>query len=355
MLVLGIETSCDETSAAVIRDGREILSNIILSQTIHSKFGGVVPEVASRAHLKTIVPIYQQALSEAKVTLADIDLVAATMGPGLVGALLVGLTFAKGLAFARSIPFVAVNHIEGHLSANYLEHPEMEQQHLSLIVSGGHTLLVRVKSFGEYEILGRTKDDAVGEAFDKVAKVMGLGYPGGHKLDKLAQTGDASYVKFPRAMLKDKSYRFSYSGLKTAVALYIDKLPRDEYERHKADIAAAFQEAAVEVLVEKTLMAASRHKIRDIAIAGGVAANSRLRSMFQQRFDRHDSDPRSKSKGRQPVSAKPRFSHRLFWPSTELCTDNAAMIAAAGYYRYQKSGPGDMTANAVPYLPLDRM
>ncbi len=341
MLVLGIETSCDETSVAVIRDGREILSNVILSQTVHTKFGGVVPEVASRAHLKTIVPIYHQALKEANVALADIDLVAATMGPGLVGALLVGLTFAKGLAFAASKPFVAVNHIESHLSANYLEHPDMDQHHLSLIVSGGHTMLVKVKSFGDYEILGRTKDDAVGEAFDKVAKVMGLGYPGGHKLDTLAQSGDPSYVKFPRAMLKDKSYRFSYSGLKTAVALYIDKLPDDEFEKHKADIAASFQEAAVEVLVEKTLAAATEYKIRDIALAGGVAANSRLRSMFRERFDQHGHREKNR--------------HRLFWPSVKLCTDNAAMVAAAGYYRFQKDGPGEMTANAVPYLPLDKI
>lgn len=335
MLTLGIETSCDETSVALVEDGRKILSNVILSQTVHSRFGGVVPEVASRAHLKTIVPIYNRALQQAGISLDDVELVAATMGPGLVGALLVGLTFAKGLAFARSIPFVAVNHMEGHLSANILQHPDLDSRHLCLIVSGGHTMLVEVKSFGEYNIIGRTRDDAVGEAFDKVAKVMGLGYPGGHKIDELAKNGDAGYYRFPRAMLKEKDYRFSYSGLKTAVAIFIDKLDKKEFEQHRADIAASFQEAAVEVLVEKTLAAAAEHKIRDIALAGGVAANSRLRAMFQERL----------SHGR----------HRLFWPDVELCTDNAAMIAAAGYYRFKKEGAGELIANAVPYLRLDQM
>ncbi|TET93479.1 MAG: tRNA (adenosine(37)-N6)-threonylcarbamoyltransferase complex transferase subunit TsaD [Candidatus Zixiibacteriota bacterium] len=332
VLVLGIETSCDETSVAVVRDGREILSNIILSQTVHSKYGGVVPEIASRAHLKTIIPIYRQALSQARVTLNDINLVAATMGPGLVGPLLVGLTFAKGLAFAKGIPFVAVNHIEGHIAANLLEHPQLEPHHLTLVVSGGHTMLVEVKQFGEYELLGQTKDDAAGEAFDKVAKLMGLGYPGGAELDRLAQGGDPNYVKFPRAMLKEQDYRFSYSGLKTAVALYIKKLGKEDFERHKADIAASFQEAAVVVLVEKTVRAAVERNVADVTISGGVAANSRLRTLLRERLD--------------------RLSRRLFFPSPQLCTDNAAMIAAAGYYRYQKEGAGEFIANAVPYLTL---
>ena len=331
MLVLGIESSCDETSAAVIKDGREILSNVILSQADHARFGGVVPEVAARAHLKTIVPIYRQALEEAGVVLDDIDLIAATMGPGLVGPLLVGLTFAKALAFARSIPFVPINHIEGHLSANLLEHENLNQNHLSLIVSGGHTMLVEIKSFGEYKILGQSKDDAAGEAYDKVAKVMGLGYPGGAKLDKLAQSGDADFIKFPRPMIKEDSYMFSYSGLKTAVVLKIKKMSETELEKHRADIAASFQEAAIEVLVEKTLKAARDKGITDIAISGGVAANSRIRSMFTERL---------------------KLNQRLFYPSIELCTDNAAMIAAAGYYRYQKDGPGELIANAVPYLKL---
>jgi len=332
MLTLGIETSCDETAAAVIRDGKVILSNVISSQAIHSIFGGVVPEVASREHLKTIVPIYELALKQANVTFDNIDLIAATFGPGLVGPLLVGLTFAKGLAFAGNKPFVAVNHMEGHLAANSLQHPELNEHHLSLVVSGGHTMLVEVKSFGEYTVMGETKDDAVGEAFDKVAKVMGLGYPGGAKIDKLAQQGDKNFVKFPRALKGKDDYSFSYSGLKTAVALYLKKLDEKEFEKHKADIAASFQEAAVEVLVEKTVNAAQEKNIKDVAITGGVAANSRLRALMKERLG--------------------KTATRLFYPSTALCTDNAAMIAAAGYFRYKKEGAGDFTSSAIPYLKL---
>ena len=331
MLVLGIESSCDETSAAVIKDGREVLANIILSQKEHTKFGGVVPEVASREHLKTVVPIYEEALEKADVSLSDIDLIAATMGPGLVGPLLVGLTFAKGLAYAGSIPFVGVNHMEGHLSANYLTHSDIDEHHLSLIVSGGHTMLLDVKSFGEYEMLGNTKDDAAGEAYDKVAKIMGLGYPGGAALDKLAGAGNSSYMKFPRAMLHDKSYMFSYSGLKTAVSLHIKSLSDDEFNANISNIAASFQEAAIEVLVEKTLRAAKEKHINHIAFAGGVAANSRLRSMFSERI---------------------RGNQKIFYPPIELCTDNAAMIAAAGYYRFKKDGPSELITNAVPYLKM---
>ncbi|MEE8576678.1 MAG: tRNA (adenosine(37)-N6)-threonylcarbamoyltransferase complex transferase subunit TsaD, partial [candidate division Zixibacteria bacterium] len=224
MLTLGIETSCDETSIALVSAGREIHANIILSQTVHTKFGGVVPEIASREHLKTITPILEEALEEAGKTLDDIELIAATFGPGLVGPLLVGLSFAKGLAWAKDIPMVAVNHVEGHLTANILEHPQLNENHLTLVVSGGHTMLVHVKSFGEYEILGQTVDDAAGEAFDKVAKVIGLGYPGGAALDKLAGKGNPDLIRFPRAMRKD-GYKFSFSGLKTAVSMYLDKLP----------------------------------------------------------------------------------------------------------------------------------
>jgi N6-L-threonylcarbamoyladenine synthase len=332
MLTLGVETSCDETAVAVVRSGQEILTNVISSQAIHSKFGGVVPEIASRQHLKTILPVYQIALEKANIGLDEIELVAATSGPGLIGPLLVGLTFAKGLAFAKNIPFVAVNHLEGHLAANVLEHPELEEHHLTLVVSGGHTMLVEVIDFGEYKLLGSTKDDAVGEAFDKVAKLLGLGYPGGAKLDKLAQTGDPNYVKFPRALKSEKGYSFSYSGLKTAVALYLKKLNEKELEEHKVDIAASFQEAAVEVLVEKTLRAAAEKNISDITLSGGVAANSRLRSMMSERL--------SETGG------------RLFYPDTILCTDNAAMIAAAGYYRYQKQGASKFDSDAVPYLKL---
>jgi N6-L-threonylcarbamoyladenine synthase len=332
MRVLGIETSCDETSVAVVDDGRDIRSNVILSQVDHQRFGGVVPEVASRQHLKTIVPIYREALEEAGTTLEEIDLIAATMGPGLVGPLLVGLTFAKGLAWAAGKQFVPVNHIEGHLAANVLEHPQLSRHHLTLIVSGGHTMLVDVEGIGNYTVLGQTRDDAAGEAFDKVAKLMDLGYPGGARLDKLAQEGDPEYFRFPRAMLKEDSYRFSFSGLKTAVALHLRKLSPEEYERHRADIAAAFQEAAAEVLVEKTVRAAREYNHSDVTISGGVAANSRLRSLMSERL---------RAEGK-----------RLFYPSIKLCTDNAAMIAAAGFYRYEKSGPGELVANAIPYLRL---
>jgi len=332
MLILGIESSCDETAAAVVREGREILSNVISSQAIHSTFGGVVPEVASREHLKTIVPIFEMALKEANVELKDIGLIAATMGPGLVGPLLVGLTFAKGLAFASDIPFVPVSHLEGHLAANYLQHPNLSERHLSLVVSGGHTLLIEVESYGEYIVLGETKDDAVGEAFDKVAKLMGLGYPGGAKLDKLAQTGDGAFIKFPRALKNENDYSFSYSGLKTAVSLYLKKQTEQELELHKPDIAASFQEAAVEVLVEKTVSAALEKKITDVAITGGVAANSRLRSLMKSRLE--------------------VIGGRLFYPDLKLCTDNAAMIAAAGYLRFKKEGAGDFATSAVPYLKL---
>ncbi len=331
MLTLGIETSCDETSAAVVRDGRDILSNVILSQAVHTRFGGVIPEVASREHIKAIVPIYQQALQEAGVTLEQINLVAATMGPGLVGPLLIGLSFAKGLAYARSIPFVPVNHLEGHLAANMLEHRELDKHHLTLIVSGGHTMLVEVKAFGEYIVMGRTRDDAAGEAFDKVAKLMGLGYPGGAALDKLASTGNPRYFRFPRAVMKD-DFQFSYSGLKTAVSLYLNKLDPNEFAEKKADIAASFQEAVVDVLVTKTVRATEATGVRHVTISGGVAANSRLRQRL-----------------REEIEAR---RGRLFYPSLSLCTDNAAMIAAAGFYSFEKYGPGELIANAIPNLKL---
>ena len=332
MLVLGIETSCDETSVAVIRDNHEILSNIILSQADHAKFGGVVPEVASREHVKAIIPIYDQALKVAGVTLDQIDLVAATMGPGLVGPLLVGLTFAKGLAYAADKDFVPVNHMEGHLAANILEHCDLDEHHLTLIVSGGHTMLVEVEEFGKYHLMGQTKDDAAGEAFDKVAKIMGLGYPGGARLDKLAQSGNPKAIPFPRPLLREDGYRFSFSGLKTAVALYLEKLSEDELETNKADIAASFQEAVVDVLVSKTIAAATNKGVRHVTISGGVAANSRLRSMMKTQVE--------------------ASGMKLFYPSMALCTDNAAMIAAAGYLRYQLHGAGEFIANAVPYLKL---
>jgi N6-L-threonylcarbamoyladenine synthase len=331
MLTLGIETSCDETSAAVVRSGREVLSNVILSQAVHGRFGGVIPEVASREHVKAIVPIYQQALAEAGVTLDEIELVAATIGPGLVGPLLVGLSFAKGLAYARNLPFVPVNHLEGHLAANMLEHHGLDKHHLTLIVSGGHTMLIEVKTFGEYRLLGQTRDDAAGEAFDKVAKLMGLGYPGGAALDKLATTGNPRYYRFPRAVMKDE-FQFSYSGLKTSVALYLAKLKPEELAQNKADIAASFQEAVVDVLVTKTVHAAQVTGVRHVTISGGVAANSRLRARLREEIE--------------------GMGGHLFYPSLLLCTDNAAMIAAAGFYNFEKHGPGELIANAIPNLRL---
>ena len=332
MLTLGIETSCDETSVAVVREGREILSNIILSQMVHTQFGGVVPEIASREHIRTIIPTYRQALDRAGVDIGEIGLIAATMGPGLVGPLLVGLSFAKGLAYAQDIPFAPVNHLEGHIAANLLEHHDLDRHHLTLIVSGGHTLLVEVEEFGRYTILGRTRDDAAGEAYDKVAKLLGLGYPGGAEVDRLARQGNPRYVRFPRAM-KSKGYQFSFSGLKTAVSLHIAKLDEEELAHNRADIAASFQEAVVEVLVDKTVRAAKETGVRHVTVSGGVAANSRLRSLLSERL--------------KPLNC------RLFYPSTDLCTDNAAMIAAAGFYRFQQIGPGELIANAIPYLDLE--
>jgi N6-L-threonylcarbamoyladenine synthase len=332
VLTLGVETSCDETSVAVVESGRIVRSNVILSQAVHTRFGGVVPEIASREHLKTIVPIYRQAMDEAGTSLADIGLVAATMGPGLVGPLLVGLSFAKGLAFAKGLPFIPVNHLEGHLVANLLTHSDLNQHHLTLVVSGGHTMLVEVFGVGEYSILGKTRDDAAGEAFDKVAKILGLGYPGGAALDKLAQQGNAEYIRFPRAV-RSEEYQFSYSGLKTAVALYVQSLKTEDMDKHRADIAASFQAAAVDVLIEKTVSAAVNRQIAHVTVSGGVAANSRLRRMLGDRLS--------------------QIGKRFFSPPMTLCTDNAAMIAAAGYYRYAKFGAGELAANAVPYLALD--
>ena len=332
MLTLGIETSCDETSAAVVDSGRHTLSNVILSQIDHVRFGGVVPEVASRAHLRTIVPVYREALAQAGIGLDRIELIAATMGPGLVGPLLVGLTFAKGLAFATGTPFVAVNHIEGHIAANMLSHQDLERHHLALIVSGGHTLLVEIESFGKYHVLGRTKDDAVGEAFDKVAKLMGLGYPGGARLDRLAASGDPKYHRFPRPLKGDPGFDFSYSGLKTAVALHLARLDDEEIDRHRADLAAAFQEAALEPLVERTVRAVRERGLKHVTLSGGVAANSRLRTLLDR--------------------ALQRAGGKLFAPPLELCTDNAAMIAAAGLATFEARGPSELTANATPYLDL---
>jgi N6-L-threonylcarbamoyladenine synthase len=332
MLTLGIETSCDETSVAVVIDGKEILSNIILSQLVHKGYGGVVPEIASREHLKAIIPVYEEALRQAGVSLDEISLIAATYGPGLVGALLVGLNFAKGIAAGRNIPFVAVNHLEGHIAANFLAYPELPPNHLTLIISGGHTSLVLIDGFGRYRILGQTKDDAVGEAYDKIAKILGFGYPGGAEIDRISKEGNRKYFKFPRGVIKEDSYNFSYSGLKTAVAFHVQSLTPEYLAQHKADIAASFQEAAIEVLVHKTLRAVDEFQALAVTLSGGVASNSRLKELMSERLN--------------------SVNVRFFCPPPELCTDNAAMIAAAGCLRYQISGPSDMNINAVPYLKL---
>jgi len=332
MLTLGIETSCDETSVAVVLDGNQIISNIVLSQLIHKEYGGVVPELASREHLKAIIPVYQEALHQAKLKLGDIELIAVTYGPGLVGALLVGLNFGRALALVKNIPFIAVNHLEGHIAANFICHKDLPPKHLTLIISGGHTSLVLVEEFGKYTILGQTKDDAVGEAYDKVAKILGLGYPGGAEIDRLARAGNREFIRFPRGIIKEDSFDFSYSGLKTAVALYIRNLSPDELEKQKADIAASFQEAAIEVLVIKTIRALEKYGIGSVTLSGGVASNSRLKALMHERSS--------------------ELGYKFYSPPPDLCTDNAAMIAAAGYLRFKIDGPSNMEINAVPYLKL---
>jgi N6-L-threonylcarbamoyladenine synthase len=312
---LAIETSCDETSVAVLRDGREILSNIVYSQAhLHDKYGGVVPEVASRNHIKKLPFAVKEALDQAGLDFSDISLVGATYGPGLVGPLLVGLSYAKAIAYALNKPFVGVNHLEGHIFAHYLENPDVPPPFVALIVSGGHTLLVEVRAYGEYEILGETRDDAAGEAFDKVGKLLGLGYPAGAALDRLARQGNPKALALPRPMLDSDSLEFSFAGLKTAVVYYL----RDHPDANRADVAASFQEAVVDVLVEKTLRAARQRNIKRVIVVGGVAANSRLRERL--------------------LSQK---NLQVFFPKMELCTDNAAMIAACAYFRHTQLGQRD--------------
>jgi N6-L-threonylcarbamoyladenine synthase len=332
MIVLGLETSCDETSAAVVADDCRILSNIIHSQWVHAKYGGVVPELASREHIKRIVPIIDEALSEADVSLAEIDGFSATFGPGLVGALLIGLSMAKSLAYGYGKPFCAVNHLEGHIVANLLAYPDLGDRFLTLLVSGGHTMLVNVEGIGNYTVLGNTLDDAAGEAFDKVAKLLGLGYPGGAAVDRLARSGDPEFIRFPRALAGTDRLDFSYSGLKTAVALEIQKYSEKSLRKHTADIAASFQEAAVDMLCEKTLLAIEKTGRDVLAISGGVAANSRLREKLGD------------------VCSK--LNVRLVYPPLELCTDNAAMIAGAAHIRLSRGETSPFDINAIPYAGL---
>ena len=332
--ILAIETSCDETSAAVVRNGREVLSNIISSQIdIHKRFGGVVPEVASRKHLDNISPVIDEALLSAGVALKDLDAVAATCGPGLVGALLIGLTTAKAIAFSSSLPFIGVNHIEGHIAANYIEHNELEPPFICLVASGGHSHIVNVVGYTSYEVLGRTRDDAAGEAFDKIARALGLGYPGGPLLDKLAASGNRGVIDFPRAFLEEGSYDFSFSGLKSAVLNYLNSKRMKNEEVNPADIAASFQEAVTDVLSAKLIKAALDRKSEYAVLAGGVASNSRLRELLKQRGE--------------------QAGIKVIYPSPILCTDNAAMIGCAAYYRYINGTRSDFTLNAIPNLTLE--
>lgn len=333
MQVLGIETSCDETAAAVVRTGKEICSNVVVSQVdLHRVFGGIVPEVASRKHVEMISVVIERALTQAQANWSDIDVIAVTHGPGLVGSLLVGVCAAKGLALAQHKPLVGVNHLEGHLYSNFLAAEPPPFPFICLIVSGGHTDLVEVRGHGKYRLLGRTRDDAAGESFDKVARALGLEYPGGPAIDRVARSGNPAAFDFPRAWLPD-SLDFSFSGLKTAVVRTLPTLDPAAREEWVADVAASFQQSIVDVLVEKTWQAAAARGIRHVAVCGGVAGNSALRAAFQDR---------ATAEGGK-VSQPPLF----------LCTDNAAMIACAGYFRYQTTGPSGLDLDVASVLPLD--
>lgn len=332
--ILSIESSCDETSAAIVVNGRHVLSNIISSQIdIHKKFGGVVPEVASRKHIEAIGIVVQEALDEAKMTFDDIDAVGVTYGPGLVGALLVGLQYAKGLAYAINKPLIGVNHIEGHVSANFIQHKDLKPPFVCLIVSGGHTFIVYMKDYGEFEVMGETRDDAAGEAYDKVARAIGLGYPGGPKIDKLAKEGNPEAIKFPRANFHDdKCLDFSFSGVKSAVLNYINKMNMKGEEINKADIAASFQKAVVDFLVDNAMRACKIKNVDKIAIAGGVASNSCLRDTLLKEGEKR--------------------GIKVLFPDPILCTDNAAMIGSAAYFEFLNGRVADLRLNAIPNLKL---
>lgn len=326
ILILGIESSCDETSISVVKNGREVLSNIINSQIkIHEEYGGVVPEIASRCHTEVINQLMKEALKEAGCTLEDIDAIAVTQGPGLVGALLVGVSYAKGLSFATGKPLIAVNHIEGHIAGNYITHKELKPSYICLIISGGHTHLVNVKSYNEFEILGKTRDDAIGEAFDKVARVVGLGYPGGPKVDKLAKEGTAN-INLPVTHFDNLD--FSFSGIKTAVINLNHKDPNI----NKADLCASFQKAVTEMLTTNVKKAVKEYNVDKITLAGGVSRNSFIRSSFDNLAE--------------------ELGIKVYYPEPVLCTDNAAMIAAAGYYNFINGERADLKLNAIPNLKI---
>ena len=331
--ILGIESSCDETAASVVKNGREVLSNVISSQIdLHTLYGGVVPEIASRKHIERINQVIEEALTTANMTLDDLDAIGVTYGPGLVGALLVGVAEAKAISYAKKLPLVGVHHIEGHISANYIENLNLEPPFVCLVVSGGHTHLVVVRDYGKYEILGRTRDDAAGEAFDKVARAIGLGYPGGPKIDKISKEGNPDAIAFPRPKFEDSPYDFSFSGLKSAVLNYLNGCQMKGIEINRADVAASFQKAVCDVLVEHAMIAVKESGLNKFAIAGGVASNSALRAAFEKACAEHQIE----------------FYH----PSPIFCTDNAAMIGAAAYYEFIAGKRDGLDLNAVPNLKL---
>ena len=326
IIILGIETSCDETSVAVVKNGREVLSNIINSQIdIHEKYGGVVPEIASRCHTEVINMIYKEALKEANITLDEIDAIACTYGPGLVGALLVGVSYAKALSYASNKKLVGVNHIEGHIAANYITNKELKPPFICLIISGGHTHLVYVEDYTKFKVLGKTRDDAIGEAFDKVARVVGLGYPGGPKVDKLAKEGVAN-INLPKTHLDNLD--FSFSGIKTAILNLYHKNPNI----NKADLCKSFEKDCCDILIENVMKAVKMYNVDKIVLAGGVSANSYFRNEF--------------------LNLEKEKNIKIYYPELKLCTDNAAMIASAGYYNYLEGNISDLTLNAVPNLKL---
>jgi putative glycoprotease GCP len=333
VVILAIESSCDETAAAVVMNGRTVLSNVISSQIeLHKLYGGVVPEIASRKHVEKINQVIITALAEAKVSLDDLDAIAVTYGPGLVGALLVGVAEAKAISYAKGIPLIGIHHIEGHIAANYIEDAALKPPFLCLVVSGGHTHLVQVRDYGEFEIIARTRDDAAGEAFDKVARAIGLGYPGGPKIDKLSKEGNPEAILFPKAKVNDSKYDFSFSGVKSAVLNYLNKCKMQNLPINQADVAASFQKAVVDVLTENTINAAKELQVPKIAMAGGVASNQALRASMK--------------------TACEAAGIELYYPSPILCTDNAAMIGAAAYYEYIRGVRHGWDLNAVSNLKL---
>ena len=331
--ILAIESSCDETAAAVVKNGRTVLSNVISSQiALHTLYGGVVPELASRKHIEKINQVITQALTDADMTLDDMDAIAVTYGPGLVGALLVGVAEAKAIAYAKKKPLVGVHHIEGHICANFIENKELEPPFICLVVSGGHTHLVVVEDYGKYRILGRTRDDAAGEAFDKVARAIGLGYPGGPKIDKISKEGNPEAITFPRAKVGDSEYDFSFSGLKSSVLNYLNSCQMKGEEINRADVAASFQKAVTDVLVQNAMHGVKAYGLNKLAIAGGVASNSALRAAMKEACEKNGVE--------------------FYYPSPIFCTDNAALIGVAGYYEYMAGVRSGLDLNAVPNLKL---